>query len=81
MVLVSMLVSGLSGQSWAAPTDSKVAGTIKAGQLKLWGRQGLVLFYKNFESSYDYTDLGEAVNPIDWEELLGDGNVTITFSK
>ncbi|KAF1683246.1 cyclophilin-like fold protein [Veillonella sp. R32] len=63
------------------PTDSKVAGTIKAGQLKLWGRQGLVLFYKNFESSYAYTDLGEAVNPIDWEELLGDGNVTITFSK
>lgn len=63
------------------PTDSKVAGTIKAGQLKLWGRQGLVLFYKNFDSSYAYTDLGEAVNPVDWEDLLGNGTITITFSK
>ncbi|SUP43268.1 cyclophilin-like fold protein [Veillonella criceti] len=62
-------------------TDSKVAGTIKAGQLKLWGHQGLVLFYKNFDSSYAYTDLGEVVDPVDWETLLGKGTVTITFSK
>lgn len=50
--------------------NNQVAGKIKTGDLKLWAGNGLVLFYKNFNSSYSYTNLGEMVDSTGLEEAL-----------
>ena len=59
--------------------DDKKAGTLHAGDLKLWTGDGLVLFYDDFPSSYQYTDLGTMSDSQGLAEALGAGDVTITF--
>ncbi|SER55460.1 cyclophilin-like fold protein [Streptococcus gallolyticus] len=59
--------------------DDKKAGTIHAGDLKLWSGDGLVLFYDDFLSSYQYTDLGTMSDSQGLAEALEAGDVTITF--
>lgn len=62
------------------PTDSHQAGTISAGDLKLYGSSCVVLFYKTFQSGYSYTNLGRLDNPNDLAKAVGSGNATVTFS-
>lgn len=59
--------------------DDEKAGTIHAGDLKLWSGDGLVLFYDDFPSSYQYTDLGTMSDSQGLAEAFGAGDVTITF--
>ena len=40
------------------PADSQNISEIKAGDLMLFGSDCLVLFYKNFHTSYSYTKIG-----------------------
>ncbi|WP_298703071.1 cyclophilin-like fold protein [uncultured Veillonella sp.] len=40
--------------SESLPTQANVAGHIVPGQVKLWGKNGIVIFYKEFDSSYSY---------------------------
>ena len=65
----------------ALPTDESRPGTIRNGDLMLYGTDTLVVFYLTFKSSYSYTRLGRVDDPDDLAELLGRGTVGIEFSK
>ena len=61
------------------PTNEKLPKRIHTGDLMLFGSDCLVLFYKGFETSYEYTKLGYVVDPTGLEEMLGKRNVTVTI--
>jgi len=62
-------------------TNAAVGGAIKLGDLTLYGNNTLVLFYKNFNTSYSYTKLGFVDNPARLADALGTGNVVIKFEN
>lgn len=61
------------------PTDSYRPGTIRNGDLMLYGSSCVVLFYETFSSSYSYTRIGRLDNPSGLASALGRGNVNVTF--
>ena len=63
------------------PTASYQPGTIKAGDLLLYGNSCEVLFYKTFSSGYSYTRIGALDDPDGIAQAVGSGNVTVTFDK
>lgn len=61
------------------PEDSQKVKEIRAGDLMLYGSDCLVLFYKDFKTTYAYTKLGYIENPDGLTAALGRGSKTVTF--
>lgn len=64
----------------ALPANASRPGTIRNGDLMLYGTDTLVLFYLTFNSSYSYTRLGRVDEPANLERALGRGGVRVVFS-
>lgn len=65
----------------ALPADATKPGTIRNGDLMLWRSDTLVVFYLTFDSAYSYTRLGRIDNPAALPEVLGRGQVRISFTR
>ena len=65
----------------ALPTNESRPGTIRTGDLMLYGTKTLVVFYSTFNSSYSYTPLGRVDDPTGLAEALGPRGVQVVFSK
>lgn len=62
------------------PSNAARVGKISAGDLMLFGDNCVVIFYKDFSTSYSYTRLGK-INSADLAKILGDGNIHVTFKR
>lgn len=65
----------------ALPTNASRPGTVRNGDLMLYGSKTLVVFYLTFDSSYSYTRLGRVDDPSGLVQALGRRDVRVAFSK
>ncbi len=65
----------------ALPTSENRPGTIRNGDLMLWGSRTVVIFYRTFDSTYSYTRLGRVDDPTGLAQALGRGDVSVVFSR
>ncbi|MBQ7198878.1 MAG: hypothetical protein IJS29_06415 [Selenomonadaceae bacterium] len=63
------------------PSNDEHVGEISTGDLMLYDSSYIVLFYKDFSTSYSYTRLGKILNVADLASTLGGGNVTVKFER
>lgn len=61
------------------PTNSEKPGEINAGDIMLYGDNGLVLFYETFPSTYSYTRIGYIEEAVRFAQSVGDGEINVAF--
>ena len=62
------------------PTHAVRPGTIRTGDVMLYGSDTLVVFYKTFPSSYSYTRIGRVTKVDGFVKVLGTGSQRIGFA-
>lgn len=65
----------------ALPTQAVRVGTIRTGDVLLFGAKTLVVFYETFSSHYAYTRVGRLEDPAGLAQALGSGTVRIGFAQ
>ena len=65
----------------ALPVNPSRPGTIRNGDLMLYGTNTVVLFYLTFDSPYSYTRLGRVNDPNGLAQTLGQGGVRVEFAR
>ena len=63
------------------PTNEKRVKRVRAGDIMLYGSDCLVVFYKSFNTTYEYTKVGRITNPKGLKKAAGKKSVTVTLSK
>lgn len=61
------------------PANASRPGTIRKGDLMLYGVDTLVVFYSTFDSMYSYTRIGRVDDPAGLAQALGPRSARITF--
>lgn len=83
---VSYRMSELNGNekyrylNYELPENEKHVGRIKAGDIMLYGNDCLVIFYKSFNTDYDYTRIGRITDTSKLRKAAGKGAVTVKIS-
>lgn len=62
------------------PTNAMQPGTIRSGDVMLYGDDTLVVFYKTFRSNCSYTRIGQITDSARLAEGLGAGSQRIGFA-
>ncbi|MGJ7492453.1 cyclophilin-like fold protein [Variovorax sp. ZT4R33] len=63
------------------PSNATRPGTIRNGDLMLYGTSTVVVFYATFDSSYSYTPLGRVEDPASLAQALGRRDTRVVFSR
>ena len=62
------------------PTNAACPGTIHAGDILLYSNNCVVVFYKTFTTTYNYTKIGRITDTTGLETPIGGGSISIQFS-
>ena len=62
------------------PSDAMRPGTIRTGDVLLYGNDTLVVFYQTFRSSYSYTRIGRIEDSAGLAQALGPADARVTFT-
>lgn len=62
------------------PTKAVRPGTIRTGDVLLYGNDTLVVFYETFRSSYSYSRIGRIAETAGLAEALGSGHQRVAFT-
>ena len=63
----------------ALPANASRPGTIRNGDLMLYGAQTVVVFYKTFASPYSYSTIGRVADPAGLAQALGQHGAQVEF--